>query len=259
MQSRSVAPPAADYGIFNRLDGYAPLRNMLRQVAARDEQWAGIPMPIDGFRLVIEPKFANGEFLSTAGVTQKMLDDEADRLARVKAKFGDFQFRSMFWSMFRKCWVVTFTDPDGKVRHGLHHDTHPVSRMLSTLYTSDAWGIEQEHRAVQLLGTLLRHHLFKAYLLTGMFIETSKRTGLTYLFRRLRPTLVLDTRTDPTNVSVRCALCAHPIGYYEDTWSGAMTPTDDVIAHLTMMRADEPLLWRRSNQHPSWSPLAGIF
>jgi hypothetical protein len=37
--------------------------------------------------------------------------------------------------------------------------------------------------------------------------------------------------------------------YYAGSWGGAMCPTDDVIAHLTLMRGDEPMFWRRSNQH----------
>lgn len=215
-------------------------------------------MPIDGHPLTIEPRFPHAEMLMSLGVTKEMRDQSEAREAEVKAKYGNFTVRGMFWSMFRKCWVVTFNEPDGKVRYGLHYDVHPVARMLDTLYCSDAWGLEQEHRAVQTLGTLLRHHLFKAYLLTGMFLETSKRSGLTYIFRRLRPTVVIDTKTDPKSCRVRCCLCMHPIGYYDGTWAGAMTPTDDVIAHLMMMRADEPMLWRRSNQHPAWSPLAGL-
>jgi hypothetical protein len=128
--------------------------------------------------------------------------------------------------------------------------------LLDKLDCADAWGIEQEGNAVQTLGTLLRHRVFKQYLLTGMFMETSARSGVHYLFRRLRPTVAISTRTG--DARVLAALCMHPIGYYEGTWSGAMTPTDDVIAHLMLMRGDERLFWSRCNQHPAWSPLAGI-
>lgn len=37
-----------------------------------------------------------------------------------------------------------------------------------------------------------------------------------------------------------------------------MTPTDDVIAHLTLMRGDEPMFWRRANQHGPDRPEAGL-
>src|SRR5581483_4192017 len=51
------------------------------------------------------------------------------------------------------------------------------------------------------------------YLLTGMFLETSKRSRLTYLFRKLKPTVVIDARSKSSDESARilCALCMHPI------------------------------------------------
>ena len=42
------------------------------------------------------------------------------------------------------------------------------------------------------------------------------------------------------------------------SWAGAMVPTDDVIAHLSLMRGDEHMFWKRCNQHPSWRPEAGL-
>jgi hypothetical protein len=37
-----------------------------------------------------------------------------------------------------------------------------------------------------------------------------------------------------------------------------MCPTDDVIAHLALMRGDEAMFWRRCNQHPPYRPEAGL-
>lgn len=97
------------------------------------------------------------------------------------------------------------------------------------------------------------------YLLTGMFLERSPRSGLTYLFRKLRPTVVLDARNnDATRVRVLCTLCLHPIAYYEGSWAGAMTPTDDVVSHLMLMRGDEHMFWRRANQHGATHSEAGL-
>jgi hypothetical protein len=78
-----------------------------------------------------------------------------------------------------------------------------------------------------------------------MFLETSRRSGVSYLFRRLKPTLAIkDGRA-------LCALCLHPIGYYEGTWSGAMCPTDDIIAHLMLARGDEAMFGAgRTRFHP---------
>lgn len=40
--------------------------------------------------------------------------------------------------------------------------------------------------------------------------------------------------------------------------AGAMCPTDDVIAHLMLMRGDEVDFWHRSNQHPAHRHEAGL-
>lgn len=254
LQSQAVNQDEA-FEMFNRLDGYAPLRGALKQVAARDRSWAGIPLPIEGMRLRIHPKFPKAAELSDIGVTAAQRSAE-EALA---AKYPDTKIRNSFWSHHRKAQVIVYEE-QGKVGFVLHRGTNPATRMLDTLMCSHAWGLEQESRAIQTLGTLLRHHIFKSYLLTGMFLETSKRTGLTYVFRRLRPTVVIDAKVpEGQSIRVRCALCMHPIAHYEDTWAGAMTPTDDVIAALMMMRGDEPMFWRRSTQHPPWEPNAGIW
>ena len=109
---------------------------------------------------------------------------------------------------------------------------------------------------------MVSHRQFKHYMMTGMFVERSKRSGVTYLFRRLKPTVALAARPGlpetGANMKILCCLCMHPIAYYAESWAGAMVPTDDVIAHLMLMRADERLFWARSNQHPPYRPEAGL-
>jgi hypothetical protein len=89
-----------------------------------------------------------------------------------------------------------------------------------------------------------------------MFLERSQRSGIMYLFRRLKPTVAINTNGE--DCRVMCTLCMHPIAYYQGSWAGAMCPTDDVVAHLMLMRGDEPMFWRRSNQHPAYRPEAGL-
>jgi hypothetical protein len=108
---------------------------------------------------------------------------------------------------------------------------------------------------------MIRHRQMKQYVLTGMFMETSRRSGLAYIFRRLKPTVVLapsDRSDDSKPLRILACLCMHPIAYYAGSWAGGMCPTDDVIAHLSLMRGDEHMLWRRSNQHPPYLPEAGL-
>lgn len=252
------APPEAEkkFDLLRSLDPFAGLRAGLGKIADAKELWAGIPMPLDGRRMVIEPKFPHGEVLAAFGISTEARAQEEER-ERDWHKLG-IKERSRFWSFYRKAYVITYTDSDGKVRHCLDHGWRHGMRLLDTMMCSSAWGIEQEHRAVQLLGTMLSHHHFKCYLLTGSFIERSAKTNLVYVFRRLRPTVVLYTGHADNEVRIRCALCMHPIGYYEKTWAGVMCPTDEVIAHLALMRGDEAMLWRRANQHPPWAPEAGI-
>jgi hypothetical protein len=103
------------------------------------------------------------------------------------------------------------------------------------------------------LAATIKPHLYRGYMLYGSFPETSKRSGLTYLFRRGLPTLVLRVKIDEyknETITPLCGLCLHPIGYYEASNAGAMVPTDEILAHLFMMRGDEHLFWRRANQLP---------
>jgi hypothetical protein len=49
--------PAAERALLEKADGHAHLRNKLREVARMRSEWAGIPMPLEGERLVIEPRY----------------------------------------------------------------------------------------------------------------------------------------------------------------------------------------------------------
>ena len=170
----------------------------------------------------------------------------------------DVKIRNRWWSSRLRAEIYIWEEPDGRVVWGKHHRPHAISMALQTLGCSVAWGVEQESEAIQTLGQMIRHHQFKQYLLTGMFLETSRRSGLTYLFRRLRPTVAIDARATGGDSRILAALCLHPIGYYAGTWAGSMCPTDDVIAHLSLMRGDEAMFWKRANQHPPGRPEAGL-
>lgn len=206
-------------------------------------------MPLDGEQLIIEPSFPNAAKLMEIGAAKADPED------------ARYHLRNRWYSRRHQCDIYLMEE-DGRITWGKLPAIHSIGHALSTLGCSDAWGIEQEGRAVQLLGTMLRHRAFKQYLLTGMFLERSKRSGVTYLFRKLRPTVAIaahpglpDRKHGP---KILAALCMHPIGYYSNSWAGAMCPTDDVIAHLALMRADEAMFWRRCNQHPAYRPEAGL-
>lgn len=248
--SRLLAPtPSPSRGLqaVRDLDGFHPLRSALFDVAEKRGEWAGIPIPLDGERLIVEPTYQYADaFKGTAAAP-----DEAD----------GWRLRNSWYSSRHRCDILLM-ERDGKIEWGRIPAFHHIKHDLHTLGCSEAWGIEQEGRAVQLLATMLRHHQFKHYMLTGMFLEKSRRSGVTYLFRRLKPTVAIAARPGMPDregsMLILCTLCMHPIAYYEGSWAGAMCPTDDVIAHLSLMRGDEAMFWRRCNQHPPYRPEAGL-
>lgn len=250
--SLSLARPADNpYGVavLEQFDGMSGMRNALRHLARDRGEWAGIPLPMENCPITIEPTYPRAKELMAVGHKEEEPDEiAADPTTKIRNSFWSWRWRRN----------VTIWERNGKVDWGVEPvGANPSALLLQTLYASDAWGIEQESNAVHTLGALLRHRQFKQYLMTGMFMESSKRSGVHYLFRKLRPTLAI-TERGKHGMKIMAALCLHPIGYYDGSWAGAMTPTDDVIAHLMLMRGDEHMFWRRSNQHPSWVPQAGM-
>lgn len=225
-------------------DSFAVMRNRLRALGSAAHEYAGFPMGIDGEQLHVHPSYRFAE------VFKPPVDPPDASGAKV---------RNVFWSKKYRVHCAVVQEADGRIWHAPLGVANHADKLIRTMGCSVAWGIEQESKALQLLGTLVRHVPFKYYLLTGMFMETSPRSGLTYVFRKLRPTIVLSPRA-PKGGGMRIisALCMHPIGYYADSWAGAMCPTDDVIAHLMLCRGDEPRYWKECNQIPADRHEAGI-
>lgn len=242
--SLSLVQREAKLSFIEGFDGYAGFRYAVGVIARERNEWAGIPMPIEGLSLVVEGKYPNAEGLMAIG-----------REPEEPNEYTDAKIRNRFYS-HKKGRAIIIWEKDGKIEWGTEPVVNHAKMQLDTLGASDAWGIEQEANAVQLLASLLRHRQFKQYMLTGSFLEASKLSGIHYMFRKLRPTLAISTHGKEPRIL--CGLCLHPIAYYSGSWAGGMCPTDDVIAHLMMMRADEHLLWRRANQHPPWRPECGL-
>lgn len=236
------------------LDPYHGLREALGQIASQTAEWAGLPLPIGGHRLIIAPQMpfaAKMQEAGLAGHTSADLSADDPDVWRVRNRFYSRRWRA----------TIVVIERDGRVRCTWEPGFHHLEHDMLTLGASCVWGLEQEQRALQLLGRMVRHHQMRQYVLTGMLLERSVRSGVTYLFRRLKPTVAL-APSRPGQESEPCrilaSLCQHPIAYYEGSWAGAMCPTDDVIAHLALMRADEPMFWKRSTQHPPYLPEAGL-
>lgn len=201
-------------------------------------------MPLDGERLIIEPNFPKAAELMSIGAKPPEDDD-------------GWRLRNRWHSRRHGCDILIM-EREGVISWGKLPAMHHLDHDLATLGCTDAWGVEQEGAAVRLLGEKVSHRQFKQYMLTGMFLERSRRSGVFYLFRRLKPTIALKGSDTSGQMRILAALCMHPIAYYAGSWAGAMCPTDDVIAHLMLMRADEHMLWKRSSQHPPYRPEAGL-
>ncbi len=203
------------------------------QAEGRSE-WAGIPMPLPDHRLITEKNYPYkfDEFYKKEPV------DETTTLV------------NSWWNERLRCRIYVGRE-NGK--SAAYPDTHnAVSMVLGTMMCSDVWPLEAESKAIHKLAELIRHNMFRCYMLTGCFLETSPRSGVTYMFRKSRPTLAI--RGD----RVLAGLCLHPVGYYDGTWAGCMVPTDEVIAHLVLMRGDEHHFWKQANQHPAHHPASGL-
>lgn len=193
---------------------------------------------------MVEPSYPFAEKLSQIGAPDPGEDD-------------GWRLRNS-WFSINKRGEILIMEREGKIDWGIVPGFHHIAYDLATLGCADVWGIEQEHAALNLLGTMVRHRAFRQYMLTGMFLEKSKRSGVTYLFRRLKPTIAIAPARDRVGMKILAALCMHPIAYYRGSWAGAMCPTDDLISHLILMRGDEHMFWRRCNQHPPYRPEAGL-
>jgi hypothetical protein len=224
-------------------DYAADVRQKLVAMARGAGEWCGIPMPLKDQRLIVESKHPLHEFLKTAGPEEKPWDGK---------------LINVFWSSRLRSEIAIWLDPDGSRHWGVIPGANHIKYDLATMACAPAWSVQAESKALSKLETLIPEHAFKKYLLAGMFIETSTRSKVSYIFRKLKPTIAL--RPDPTTDEMRvlATLCLHPIGYYEGTWAGSMVPADDTIAHLLMMRADEHLYWKRANQISAVRPEAGL-
>lgn len=218
------------------------LESLVAEKAWKSGAWAGIPSDCSHHPLVLEPRYPH-------------------RLPS-RTNQQPWEWSPQHSPEVINCWhsrrglVVLLRGLRGRVRHVVLPEDR-LSMLLGPLgvFSERCWNYEAELTAQRELQALVGEYRFQAYMLTGMFLETSPRSGVTYVFRRLAPTLALRPNKYQ-RMRVLTSLCLHPIGYYRDTSAGAMVPTDDVLCNLLLMRADERRYWAKANQHPPTDPRA---
>lgn len=253
---RNPATLSAAAGQAPPVDPSAPVRRMptwgeIRRRACQMDvfEFAGVPVPIEMARLVVAPGHPYYERLNGVKL--------GENGARVKPEHEGLEHVNS-WYCHKTRRRIYVMHENGRAVHGWIQDG-PVQRLGSII---DCIGVSMtmdnaaEEKALALLGTLIKPHMLDAYRLTGAFFETSARSGVAYIFRRCATTLAF--HSGEKDSKFLAALCLHPIAYYEGLPIGTMVPTDDVIAHLVMMRADEHMFWRKANQHGALSPGAQL-
>ena len=241
-------------------------RNVSEIYTKERGEWCGLPIPVEGVPLEVEPNHPHREMLAQLSA---IWDEAPTDPEPVTEAPDDPDDDPDGWTIVNQ-WrghnrngvtgeVIIERHTDGRTRWGLIPDgLARFKRLQDSFIALDVWSAETELVALGRLKTLVTERQFASYLFTGMFLEQSRRSRVAYFFRRLAPTLALGFHADTKTYHPIAALCLHPIAYYVGTPCGAMVPTDDVIAHLMMMRADEHMFWRRANQHDPFDPRGGI-
>lgn len=252
---------------------YEEQRILFDVFAETIEEWQGVPVPLPELPIILHNRHPMQQ-------AYRKIQQELDGGFEIEIHVGgpghepvvaggpdeEEHIRNVFHSRREQATIFIY-ERGGTVFHAKLFDSpdHSMNRLkfwLTTIGASDAWDHQAELKARKKLREMVSERQYRHYDLTGAFMELSERSGLTYVFRRLRPTIAMSPRHKEGGIaeSMRCiaCLCMHPIGYYGGSWGGCLVPTDDVIAHLISMRGDEAKWWGQCNQHEPWRPEAGI-
>jgi hypothetical protein len=237
---------------------YANMSVAMNEAVTAQGEWCGMPIVLPTLKLTL---IDNHPLQGMVDAAQKIVDEGEPPTPDLKVECTE---EDLQWQIVNEWYsrreqrhiaIVTNGTRYEVVRYGKFDYVRRLDLMFSTFKAYLAWNLTTEATAAEKLRGLINKGMWTCYMLTGTFVETSPRSKITYVFRRLRPTIAVSWKATQ---QVLCALCLHPIGYYDDSFAGSMCPTDEVIAHLLLMRGDEHLYWKRANQHQPWMPEAGL-
>lgn len=222
----------------------------------------GVPMPssTDCYRRIVMAKGCPLADIHGHGVPFAFAHKEGVRVCSTK----DVEDATYLVNKWRPdpTEVSVYRDEKGAfpVRWPIAHERLKI--MMDTMMArAGAVSASSEFAAMECLINKITDSQWNCYILTGMFPETSKRSGVTYILRKGLPTLALRFTPMKEGGEQRhflAALCLHGLAWYEGTFAGSYPPTDEVINHLLMIRGDEHGFWKKSVQHGITDPLAGI-
>lgn len=162
------------------------------------------------------------------------------------------------WNSLGDQTVTVVNTTDGPVAMKEYHGGDRIRKFLDSMQVrmDSPISTESEEKALLLLKDKISASQYRCYLLNGAFPERSKRSpGVFYFFRKGLPVIAVSFNKNKTG-KILCCLCIHPYGYYEYTTAGVMCPTDEVIAQLLLMRANEHKFWAKAGQWGVTDPRA---
>lgn len=238
---------------------YQELAKRASRIAEESGEWCGAPVPIDSYPLSIAKGYV---FQGLDGV--KFGEDDAYETAvsAVTEAVEDKLKIINSWYCPQRGGEVVVYELNGVRKFFIDYDfldrtAKALRRHLAAFEVANVQDYKAELKAMEKLQEMLNPAMFASYVLHGTFLETSKRSKVTYMFRKSRPTIALGWGTTG-EMKFLAGLCLHPIGYYEGTFLGCMVPTDEIISHLVMMRAREDFFWRKANHHPIYAWQVGL-
>lgn len=221
----------------------------------------GCPMPsatVNGHRLMV----AKGAPLSSiTGLLDFALGTSSVHIDTTETINEDALYRVNEWHVPPKR-VELYRDSKGMFKMQMPVIHERLKFWLDTMCVrAGAMDWETEITAMRSLQEKITDSQWASYILSGMFPEKSERSGVTYILRKGLPTIAMTEKPRPDGKMQRhflCSLCLHPMAYFVDTWAGSQPPSDEVMAHLMLIRCDEHFFWKRSGQHPIHDPRAAV-
>lgn len=256
-----------------------PGRRRLRE-ALLGAQGYGLPVKQRGYRLVgaahgrleplfdrndhqkvpLTPRFPDADDLAWGAMSREFWDRFMERLEEIKK--GHWKWRNIWHP---KPTVLVEVLKEVKSGKYLYIPVRRKDTPLRMLISSSALRMrvtstKAETAARKRLNKALNGRQRRELLLNAGFVEEGQ-SGVHYLIRANRPTVAYREEKLPDrmrSIHFLAALCLHPLGYYEDTFTGCMPPSDEMITHLLMIRADEHFYWRKCNQHGEKDSRSGL-
>ena len=261
----------------------AMLREIRQRQALNGKDGYGVPARIKGYQLVGQAKGRLADLFDInlhPGVVDGVEDDIQSRnfhFGAMSVRFWDtflakwkrLKATEPIW-LFINCWtpkpdVMVLVYREVVSKEYLHFILHRWDRSYELLMRTDkvVWktaSSRAEKKARKELQSRLSRGQKHQLTLTNSFVEIGK-SGVRYLIRAGRPTVAYREWKVERGVEATqflAAMCLHPLGYYRRTYAGCMVPSDEMIAHLLLIRTGEHGFWRRANQHGLEDAAAGL-